>query len=677
MREINPLLIDDVTETELLLTLMDSNKLRVVWTKNTDYFIQDEKIRLTNTLLIKDILNDHICFRVIGNESLGVGKFGDVYPIVTCTVSLTGLNTRIDNILVVKIQKHTSHNDNPLVDLHNEYAKSRLVAHLAIEKPIIWKESKHVDHSFLVMKKIQGVTLDYLLKHQPSLSSIIRLQITHAVLNAFKQQIVDKNLVHRDIKPKNIMINIGLDEATIRHRFDADLILPCCEIYFIDFGFAQYRDEDRHLLCGSLWYQAPEGNSTVFHDERLDVFSVGRVLQMLWGFDSQIITKNGLIHNVYTSFFSKENHFFSKQALIDITQTLINMTQDNFTQRWYLNDVITSFYVLELVMKHPNMFSSMKHFRQDLLHWAENTGHISEEKGVLILSIIKTHISIFEWPAFVDHNTLLCWAFRSNNALMINMAIQNPTWARLLKYKHCKTGWTLLHEIAFAGHKDFYHELNAIDRDVKSSLCNTPLFLAVKRQHTDMCLLLLESGADANIRGEHDELPLTIAAKNGNSTLCKLLLDHGADPWLINGNGKSAEAIWLATWSEQPNVFNTYTRQAYLELRKVQIFALLDPESSENNTAFNDLRKQINNASFTKMDAPEHTADDLLRKIIVVWDNERIVMGNYSNRLFSPVLHMPLPQSVQTVKALLRIPFIHDNRPTEQGERRIAFTFNS
>ena len=185
--------------------------------------------------------------------------------------------------------------------------------------------------------------------------------------------------------------------------------------------------------------------------------------------------------------------------------------------------------------------------------------------------------------------------------------------------------------------------------------------------------LLLESRADANIPGEGNELLLTMAAKTGDSVLCKLLLENGADPRLMNGDGKTAEMIWLSTYSEQPNIFTSYARQICLDSRKVQICSLFSADENIDNTDFNNLRKQINNASFTITDAADLTADDLLRKVIGVWDSERLGTLNYSNRLFSPMAQMPLPPSVQTVKALLELPYNYRNRPTKPNERRVTF----
>jgi len=82
------------------------------------------------------------------------------------------------------------------------------------------------------------------------------------------QYLHSNNIVHRDIKPQNILI----DKNNV------------CKI--ADFGFARYKDQDKLLetMCGSPLYMAPEIIKHQHYSMKADIWSVGVVFyQMLTG----------------------------------------------------------------------------------------------------------------------------------------------------------------------------------------------------------------------------------------------------------------------------------------------------------------------------------------------------------------------------------------------------------
>ncbi|KAI0719856.1 kinase-like domain-containing protein [Cerioporus squamosus] len=84
-----------------------------------------------------------------------------------------------------------------------------------------------------------------------------------------------RNLIHRDIKPQNLLLNpAGQDEYARGHP----LGVPVLKV--ADFGFARFLPQAMmaETLCGSPLYMAPEILSYQKYDSKADLWSVGAVL---------------------------------------------------------------------------------------------------------------------------------------------------------------------------------------------------------------------------------------------------------------------------------------------------------------------------------------------------------------------------------------------------------------
>ncbi|MHC9542815.1 MAG: ankyrin repeat domain-containing protein [Vulcanimicrobiota bacterium] len=57
---------------------------------------------------------------------------------------------------------------------------------------------------------------------------------------------------------------------------------------------------------------------------------------------------------------------------------------------------------------------------------------------------------------------------------------------------------------------------------------NTPLHLAVKKNSEDLAELLLQKGAEVNVRNNYDSTPLRLAAIYHRPDIADLLRRHGA-----------------------------------------------------------------------------------------------------------------------------------------------------
>ena len=68
----------------------------------------------------------------------------------------------------------------------------------------------------------------------------------------------------------------------------------------------------------------------------------------------------------------------------------------------------------------------------------------------------------------------------------------------------------------------------------------TPLRKAILKNRVDSARLLMERGADVNLKGPDGNTPLHLAAFFGDQTLVKLLLEKGADANIMNPKGETA-----------------------------------------------------------------------------------------------------------------------------------------
>jgi ankyrin repeat protein len=96
---------------------------------------------------------------------------------------------------------------------------------------------------------------------------------------------------------------------------------------------------------------------------------------------------------------------------------------------------------------------------------------------------------------------------------------------------------------AFFGHKETVEALLAAGADVQAqsreSMKVPALFSATAAGRADIARLLLESGANPNLRAENGLTALHAAAVSGDVELTKLLLAHGADIHARANDGKT------------------------------------------------------------------------------------------------------------------------------------------
>lgn len=192
-------------------------------------------------------------------ELIGVGGMADVYKAIDVMENRT---------VAVKILKDEfSNSEEFLRRFRNESKAIALLSHPNIVK--IYDVGFTDEIQFIVMEYIDGITLKEFIDQQGVLRWKDALHFVTQILRAL-QHAHDKGIVHRDIKPQNIML---FSDGTIK---------------VMDFGIARFARIDGKTLSdktiGSVHYISPEQARGDMTDERSDIYSVGVMLyEMLTG----------------------------------------------------------------------------------------------------------------------------------------------------------------------------------------------------------------------------------------------------------------------------------------------------------------------------------------------------------------------------------------------------------
>lgn len=192
-------------------------------------------------------------------EIIGVGGMSVVYK---------AYDKVDDRIVAVKILKDEFlNNDDFKRRFKNESKAIALLSHDNIVR--VYDVNFGEKLQYIVMEYIDGITLKEYINKQGSITWNDALYFMTQILEAV-QHAHDKGIVHRDIKPQNI------------------ILLPNGNLKVTDFGIARFsRSETKTLTeqaIGSVHYIAPEQAKGEFTDEKADIYSIGVVLyEMLAG----------------------------------------------------------------------------------------------------------------------------------------------------------------------------------------------------------------------------------------------------------------------------------------------------------------------------------------------------------------------------------------------------------
>jgi serine/threonine-protein kinase len=192
-------------------------------------------------------------------EIIGVGGMSVVYK---------AYDNVDDRIVAIKVLKEEFlNNDEFKRRFKNESKAIALLSHPNIVK--VYDVNFGEKLQYIVMEYIDGITLKEYINKQGAITWNDALFFMTQILRAV-QHAHDKGIVHRDIKPQNI------------------ILLSTGNIKVTDFGIARFSRSDTKTLTeqaiGSVHYIAPEQAKGEFTDEKADIYSLGVVLyEMLAG----------------------------------------------------------------------------------------------------------------------------------------------------------------------------------------------------------------------------------------------------------------------------------------------------------------------------------------------------------------------------------------------------------
>ncbi|WP_454781753.1 protein kinase domain-containing protein [Legionella sp. WA2022007384] len=246
------------------------------------YIHKEVHFKLTHELnwrLGKDDISD--CFEVMKNSRAGIGKYATVDNIEGKLISFSEAlefvpahikphKERVRKFMFFKQDKEEAQWRE---SIEKEYKRTKQAGHLNVRKPVFFRDNSEKLCAYIFIRKAPGTTLHDILygNSKIELDNATRKTISIAILDAYIEQVENRELVHNDISLKNIMIDVSNPKKPI--------------VTFIDYAFAKkiYKNDAGPNIRGTPLYMAPErfvgeGTSTAS-----DVFALGHILGELFG----------------------------------------------------------------------------------------------------------------------------------------------------------------------------------------------------------------------------------------------------------------------------------------------------------------------------------------------------------------------------------------------------------
>lgn len=177
----------------------------------------------------------------------------------------------LDRLVAIKMLKSNLASAKARMRFHQE-GKAASALHHPVIVAINDFGIDELDRPYMVMEHVQGVTLSEVIKERVTLNVAEAMPIFLELLDGLAVA-HSKGIVHRDIKPGNIMLTMG-DDGVVH-------------VKLLDFGIAKLLDDDDNTMqsltktgeaLGTPLYMSPEQIQSHKIDYRSDLYSLGCVM---------------------------------------------------------------------------------------------------------------------------------------------------------------------------------------------------------------------------------------------------------------------------------------------------------------------------------------------------------------------------------------------------------------
>jgi eukaryotic-like serine/threonine-protein kinase len=215
-----------------------------------------------------DLIGTTVLGRYRIEKKLGKGSMGTVY---------SGVDLQRERDVAIKVMRDDLVHERKLLDRFRREARvAAKMQHPNLMRVLDAGETRD-RRPVMVLELARGITLTALLDVSPAPRRVVHLveQILLGLEHAHAA-----GLIHRDLKPDNIMVELGPDGSEI--------------LRIVDFGIAILRERDGGVdggrltetgqIVGTPLYMAPELAKEEPYDHRVDLFALGVIMyEMLAG----------------------------------------------------------------------------------------------------------------------------------------------------------------------------------------------------------------------------------------------------------------------------------------------------------------------------------------------------------------------------------------------------------
>lgn len=307
-----------------------------------------------------DILRRKHKFEVISNDvAIGEGAMGSVVKI-----DGTLIPESVGRVIVDKSKKR--------VDKIQISNLNRAKLEAALSRKAMLQGAKKTKAEFIsnkdtitthnVMPLVSGTNLFELIQKDTTgvqlLSESEKIKISILLLRALQEQVHDNGIIHHDIKPENIMIDLDNDKVVI-----------------IDYGVSKVKGTSYNENSGTFEYMPKERIEFLQSTEKSDVYAMGMVLSKLWNMPATIfnedllkdpirdsaIKDSKLFLTLCTNYKANDPSFSTNQLVnssinnkFEIIMIIQNMTHAELRDRYSSDEALMCFENLRLDPKLNN-----------------------------------------------------------------------------------------------------------------------------------------------------------------------------------------------------------------------------------------------------------------------------------------------------------------------------------